>query len=146
VDSRRLRTLTTAPADLTHLCQPIDRTVSEFVDRRAQQRDLNGIAMGPNVGPYSWEGSWQYRRDCVQELRANFDYVLIDCPAIKEAGDVLSLAPFVDGVIIVVEADKTRKDQILHAEKSIEFARGNLIGHILNKRTYLVPKWLYEKL
>jgi hypothetical protein len=146
VDSRRLRTLTTPPSDLGELCQPIDHTVSEFVDRRSVQRDLAGTPMGPHTGPYSWEGSWQYRRDCVEQLRTNFDYVLIDCPSIKEAGDVLSLAPFVDGVIIVVQADKTRKDQILHAEKSIEFARGNLIGHILNKRTYLVPQWLYEKL
>jgi len=45
-----------------------------------------------------------------------------------------------------VEADKTRRDQILNAEKSIEFARGKLIGHILNKRSYLVPEWIYRRL
>ena len=66
--------------------------------------------------------------------------------AIKSAGDVFSLAPLVDGVIMVVEAGKTRVDQILHAEKSIEFARGKLIGHILNKRSFDVPNWLYKLL
>jgi hypothetical protein len=138
IDSRRLRALSAAPEDIARLCHQIDRTVYEFGDPLLMKRAF--------TGPYSWEGSWQYRRDCVQQLRAAFDYILIDCPALKEAGDVLALAPFVDGVIMVVEADKTRKDQILHAEKTIEFARGNLIGHILNKRTYLIPNWLYHRL
>jgi hypothetical protein len=137
VDSRRLRSLSALPEDIPRMCEQIDESVFEFADPERQTRF---------AGPHSWEGSWQYRRDCVQQLRDAFDYILIDCPALREAGDVLSLAPFVDGVIMVVEADKTRKDQILHAEKSIEFARGNLIGHILNKRTYLIPDWLYHRL
>ena len=95
---------------------------------------------------HSWTGNWQYRRDCINQLRTSFDYILIDCPAIKSAGDVFSIAPLVDGVIMVIEAGKTRVDQILHAEKSIEFARGKLIGHILNKRSFDVPNWLYKLL
>ncbi|SNT06471.1 hypothetical protein SAMN05421770_1048 [Granulicella rosea] len=133
VDSRRLRALTADPGSLVDLCEPIGPSIFELVRTSARS------------GPHSWE-SWQYRQDCVQQLRAAFDYVLIDCPSLREAGDALSLAPFVDGVIMVVEADKTRRDQILHAEKTIEFARGNLIGHILNKRNYLVPDWIYRRL
>ena len=72
--------------------------------------------------------------------------MLIDCPAIREGNDLLSLAPFVDGIILVVEAGGTRKEQILHAEKAIGFARGKLLGHILNKRRYDVPEWLYRRL
>jgi Mrp family chromosome partitioning ATPase len=93
-----------------------------------------------------WDGSWQYRRDCINLLRSEFDHTIIDCPSLRESGDLLSVAPFVDGVILVIEANRTRREQLWHAEQSITAARGKLLGYILNKRTYDVPGWLYRKL
>jgi Mrp family chromosome partitioning ATPase len=93
-----------------------------------------------------WQGSWQYREDCINALRSQFEYVLIDCPALRTGGDALSVAPLVDGVILVVEADRTTKEQVLHAEHQIETAGGKCAGHILNKRKYVVPEWLYNRL
>ena len=135
LDSRRLRELGCAPSELPQHCQRIDTNISEFL----------GDSTNAPAGR-SWEGDWEYRRDCLAELRAAFDYILVDCPALKEGRDVFSLAPLVDGVILIVEAGKTRTEQILHAERSIDFARGKLIGHILNKRTFTVPEWLYKRL
>ena len=97
-------------------------------------------------GAGRWDGSWQYRRECIELLRNEFDYALIDCPSLKESGDLLSVAPFVDGVILVVEANKTRREQIRYAEHVIETAQGKLAGHVLNKRTYTIPGWLYRRL
>jgi Mrp family chromosome partitioning ATPase len=54
------------------------------------------------------------------------------------------VAPFVDGVILVIEANRTRREQLWQAEQSISAAKGKLLGYILNKRTYDVPKWLYR--
>ena len=138
VDAKQLRMTTCAPASLTRYFKPVGTNIYSFARG-------TGAEMPSNVS-YSWTGNWQYRRDCIEQLRASFDYILVDCPAIKSAGDVFSLAPLVDGVIMVIEAGKTRVDQILHAEKSIEFARGKLIGHILNKRSFDVPNWLYKLL
>jgi hypothetical protein len=90
-----------------------------------------------------WEGSWQYRRDCIELLRSEFDYTIIDCPSLEESGDLLSIAPFVDGVILVVEANRTRRDQPRIAKQRIGAAGGTLLGYILNKRMYEVPRWLY---
>jgi hypothetical protein len=93
-----------------------------------------------------WEGSWEYRRDCIDLLRSEFDHTILDCPSLRESGDLLSVAPFVDGVILVIEANQTRREQLRHAEQSISAARGKLLGYILNKRTYEVPEWLYHVL
>ena len=90
-----------------------------------------------------WEGSWQYRRDCIELLRSEFDYTIIDCPSLGESGDLLSIAPFVDGVILVVEANHTRRDQPRQAEQRISAAGGTLLGYILNKQTYEAPRWMY---
>jgi hypothetical protein len=89
-----------------------------------------------------WEASWQYRRDCIDLLRSEFDYTIIDCPSMGQSGDLLSIAPFVDGVILVVEANRTRRDQPRLAEQRIQAAGGKLLGYILNKRIYEIPRWL----
>lgn len=89
-----------------------------------------------------WEGSWQYRRDCISLLRSEFDYSIIDCPALKVSGDLLSVAPFVDGVLLVIEANRTRRDEPLQAEQSVAAAGGKLLGFILNKHTSEMPVWL----
>jgi len=90
-----------------------------------------------------WEANWQYRRDCIGLLRSEFDYTIIDCPSLKESGDVLSISPFVDGIILIVEANRTRRGQPHHAEQRIAAAGGTLLGYVLNKRVYEVPRWLF---
>jgi hypothetical protein len=142
VDSRYLSVLTSDISSLDGLCVPLPARL-----HGDQKPSLFELAPPERyAGPHSWEGSWQYRRDVLDHLRTRFDYILIDTPALRQSNDILSLAPFVDGVILVVAADHARRDQILHAEKSIEFARGKLIGSILNKRTYVVPEWIYKRL
>jgi Mrp family chromosome partitioning ATPase len=109
-------------------------------ERRAIASKIGSRAIEGHHGP--WEGSWQYRRDCIDLLRSEFDYTIIDCPSLKASGDLLSVAPFVDGVILVVEANRTRRDEPRQAEQSIAAAGGTILGCILNKRTYELPDWL----
>jgi Mrp family chromosome partitioning ATPase len=82
----------------------------------------------------------------LQTLRFAFDYILLDCPSLRAADDAIFLAPETDGVMVVVEADRTRRDAIENAKHTIETADGNLLGFILNKRQYTVPEWLYKRL
>lgn len=113
-------------------------------ERGPAQPSKKSLVVSERRGP--WEGSWQYRRECIQLLRSEFAHTIIDCPALEEAGDLLSVAPFVDGVIVVVEANRTRREQPYQAEQSIVAAGGKLLGYILNKRAYEVPQWLYRRL
>lgn len=82
----------------------------------------------------------------LQTLRFAFDYILLDCPALSASDAASFLAPETDGVMVVVEADSTKREQILNAKQTIERADGNLLGFILNKRQYAVPDWLYKRL
>jgi hypothetical protein len=121
-------------------------TIDARPEVRAEVRDKAEAAgrlmtLSERRGP--WEGSWQYRRDCIDLLRSEFDYSIIDCPSLEESGDLLSIAPFVDGVILVVEANRTRREQPRQAEQRIGAAGGTVLGYILNKQTCEVPRWLY---
>jgi hypothetical protein len=94
----------------------------------------------------SWRGSRDYRAAYLAQLRERFAYVLIDCPSLKESNEVLGLAPLVDGVLLVIEANPTSKRQVAYLERAIESAGGKILGHLLNKRTYPVPAWVHNKL
>ena len=82
----------------------------------------------------------------LRALSETFDYTLIDCPSMQSSFTAASLAPNVDGVILVVEADCTKRDQIRRAQQTIEMSNGKLLGLVLNKRRYVVPRWLYRML
>lgn len=82
----------------------------------------------------------------LQTLRFVFDFILLDCPSLQASGDAALFAEAVNGVIVVVEAERTRKEQVRNTVQTIEMAKGNLLGCVLNKRQYPVPNWLYRRI
>jgi hypothetical protein len=93
-----------------------------------------------------WGSGWESRKQLLQQLRARSQYVVIDCPALSASSDCISIAPLVDGIVLVVEADRTRKAQIRNATCRIEAAGGKILGLVLNKRRYPVPDSIYKVL
>ena len=84
--------------------------------------------------------------DSVDALRVSFDNILIDCRSLKERSDAAMLSTSVDGVVVVVDAGDSRRDEILNAQRTIETTGGNFLGFVMNKRRYPVPSWLYKRL
>lgn len=82
----------------------------------------------------------------LQTLRFVFDFVLLDCPSVTTSGDAALFAEAANAVIVVVEAERTRKDQVHNTIQTIEMAKGNLVGCVLNKRQYAVPDWIYRRI
>jgi protein-tyrosine kinase len=69
----------------------------------------------------------------VAELKRRYPerYVIFDCPPVLVAPDALVFSSYVDGVILVVEAAKTARDQI---HKAVELLAGrNILGLVMNK-------------
>ncbi|MDQ6651325.1 MAG: hypothetical protein M3Y84_01120 [Acidobacteriota bacterium] len=93
-----------------------------------------------------WESAPEYRAKCLKALRWNFDYVLIDCPSPAVSSDASTIAPLIDGVVVVVKAAQTRRGQIQRRQQMIESAGGNFLGFVLNQRQYPVPNWIYQML
>lgn len=65
-------------------------------------------------------------------LRGNAEYVLIDTPPIIAVTDAAVLAPRVDGVLLVVNAGKTRRDLAVKARDMLRQVNANLLGVVLN--------------
>ncbi len=71
--------------------------------------------------------------DLVQELKHFYPnrYVIFDLPPVLTFADALAFAPLVDGIIVVVEAGKTSREDIERCQGMLN--KFNLLGFVLNK-------------
>jgi Mrp family chromosome partitioning ATPase len=72
--------------------------------------------------------------------------VVIDSPALLSSPLAQAMAPTVDGVVLVVEAERTRAAIAQAARDSLKAAGANILGVVLNKRRFHVPKAIYDRL
>ena len=134
----------TDPNKLASLCEETE--IDNLLTLSGAETAASVSVVGGSKRVTEWESTPEYRAECLKALRWNFDYVLIDCPSPAAAPEITALAPLVDGVCVVVKAAQTRRGQIQHCQQVIENANGNFLGFILNKRSYPVPNWLYQRL
>jgi len=78
--------------------------------------------------------------------RENHDCVLIDCGSLDKSADLMRVGPMADGVVLVLEAGRTSRDQLDRAVQLVHELKATLLGSVLNKRRYPVPAWLYRLL
>jgi protein-tyrosine kinase len=74
-------------------------------------------------------GSTAMRR-CIDTLRARFDRILLDLPAVTPLADVGTVAPLSDGVVIVVRAGVTQRPAL--DEALTAFEEEKVLGVVLN--------------
>ena len=80
------------------------------------------------------------------ELAKEFDFVLVDTPAIKSSVDASLIGQLTDGAVLVVAAEETRKNTAEDARRAFETANIPIFGAVLNKRTYPIPDALYRRI
>jgi Mrp family chromosome partitioning ATPase len=112
-----------------------------------------GLAGGPwlvPAGSYPKENRQMFASDRlrsrIKELREEFAYVLIDTAPISSTRDAVLLGQMTEGVVLVLEANTTRKETARLAKETLESANVRLLGAVLNNRTYPIPEALYRKL
>jgi capsular exopolysaccharide synthesis family protein len=80
------------------------------------------------------------------ELRAEFDYVLVDTPAISASNDATVLGSSTDGLVMVLKANSSRRESARTAIQDLRAAKVRVLGAVLNQRTFPIPQSIYEKL
>jgi Mrp family chromosome partitioning ATPase len=80
-----------------------------------------------------------------EPLRERFDLIIVDSPPATMFHDGPGIVSMVDGVVLVVEAEKTRWPVALSVKEKIEQSGGRILGVVFNKRKYYIPKWLYRR-
>jgi len=81
-------------------------------------------------------------KNFMQRLKANYEMVIIDASPVLPVADPIMLAPIVDGVILVVKAEQSSKQEVVRATNLIKI-RGKLIGAVLNNTNLESPSYYY---
>jgi len=82
----------------------------------------------------------------IHELRAEFDFVLIDAPAMSQGSDAIGVGSLADGVVLVLKANASRKQTARQAVQSLQEGNAKVLGAVLNQRQFPIPQSIYKRL
>ncbi|TFH48497.1 MAG: polysaccharide biosynthesis tyrosine autokinase [Lysobacterales bacterium] len=83
-----------------------------------------------NINPAEIFGSRRLRK-FLEWASSNYDRVIIDTPPLCVSSDSMVLGGLVDGVILVMRFNKTRKTMVLNAVRRLADTGANLIGAVV---------------
>ena len=111
-----------------------ERPVSAYIQR------LNGSSL--SILPYGRQplietekrGRCFWVRDALKQISKKFDYVLVDTPALSDFSDAITLSSAVDGITLVVQAGRTRRDAASAMISSLKQTGLNLLGAVMTSK------------
>lgn len=85
-------------------------------------------------------------QDFIASFKKEFDYVLLDAPAIMGVADTCMLVSKVDGVILEIDAEgKSRTELLQRGKEMILKSGGRIIGVILDRVENSVERFFYKQ-
>ena len=79
-------------------------------------------------------------QELIQQLKSEYDYVLFDSPPLIAVTDAVVMAPWVDGVVLVLRSGKTDRDAAVRAFELLRNVKANVLGTLLND---VLPSYMY---
>jgi Mrp family chromosome partitioning ATPase len=126
--------------------------------------ESNAYALNEAVVPWSQTGQFDFLpighlNDCreaitlvpqwptvLDELKKMYDLILLDVPAFYQGAEARVLLRYADEIIVVIEADGSRKPLIHQMVDDLRSADASIMGVVFNKRRLHIPSWIYRKL
>ncbi len=68
----------------------------------------------------------------IEELRKDYDYVLLDCAPVLMVSDYIHISKVADGVLFVVAHAQTSKSQVAEAIKELKKNDANILGSVFS--------------
>lgn len=82
----------------------------------------------------------------IATLKRSFSLVVLDLPIVGDLRDAAPLIPSLEGVLLVVEAERLRRQVVVSNKRRLEQIGANVLGVVFNKRQWHVPAWLYQRI
>lgn len=85
-------------------------------------------------------------RDLLRVLSGRFDFTLVDLPPVLSATDTALMASATDGLTLVIEQRFLKREIITHGMEDLRAKSVRVLGAVINKRSYDLPKVIYDRL
>ncbi len=134
-----------------------EERMSGIVEAVQAGQDISSVLTCDEAG--FWTGTWASIPEALAQsaklvedpqfwkvLENSFDVVLIDSPPLREAHEGVAYAQASHATILVVEAERTRKQVVEHLRDTLTAAGAKIAGVVLNKRKFHIPQTVYERL
>jgi capsular exopolysaccharide synthesis family protein len=72
-------------------------------------------------------------RTFIEEMKKEFDYIILDTPPIIAVTDAQLLSTMADGVLLVVSSGQAEREAAARAKELLLKVRANILGVVLNK-------------
>jgi Mrp family chromosome partitioning ATPase len=82
----------------------------------------------------------------IKDLGDDYDHVIISAPQVGLYNDAALLGQMSDGVVLVLEANATRRVAARRAQQALLASNVRVLGTVLNNRTYPIPERVYRLL
>ena len=70
--------------------------------------------------------------ELIETMAQRYDYILVDTPPVNVVSDACIVANLLDGVLMLVRKDRSRKDDIKRAVDSLRLTGAKPLGFVLN--------------
>lgn len=79
----------------------------------------------------------------IEELRERYDIVILDTPPVRAVTDAQILSTRVDGTILVVRSEVTKRDSVIECKSLLDKVNANIIGSIFYAADNSKNKYYY---
>lgn len=71
-------------------------------------------------------------KQLIEQVSAQYDYVLVDTPPVNVVSDSCIVANLLDGVLLLVWQGRTKKDAVRRAVNNLQLTGAKVLGFVLN--------------
>jgi len=82
--------------------------------------------------------------ELLNELRQRYNFVLVDTPPVNEISDAAIVGRHVYGALLAVSMFKTHRESVRRAIRMLRAVNIEVLGMILTKQKYYIPRYLYR--
>ncbi len=104
------------------------------------------IAGGGNLQEVRGLLADQNYTDLLRNLAGRFDFVILDLPPVLKSTDTALMAAGTDGFLLVIEQKYLKVEIIEHGIQGLKEKGVPMLGTVINRRTYDLPKVIYDRL
>ncbi len=129
---------TTGLADVLEGKMPFEYAVQDLGS------NLNVLTAGETMFNSTTVLDYSTMSETIKKAKEKYEIVLINCADIRNFTDAIILSSSIDGFVLVVNEGKVKRQIINYAIAPLKQKEINIIGVILNNRTYVIPEVIYK--
>lgn len=120
------------------------------------EAEINSVFVSPDINNLTIIPSGKVPRNPAELLaskkmqgllasfKARFDYIFIDSPPVMPLTDACILGAMADGAILVIQAGRTQRGVVHHAQSRLHQARAKTLGYVMTGVEFHLPQYLYR--